>query len=281
MSTRCERVVSPSKGRTSYQVLGFDHPWVSQESFDAMGFGLSKSSKVSPAFRKGASDLSLDPVPPGGSGSARSELEVGVEKDLFEIDQEVLRGIPLHHALRWPRVWLKPNNYRHSHRSGELFKASVVVEALDTFLSHSWQTPGNRKYLLLLLKIGWGHGVLCWMLFTAIALVLRLQDQVDAPGMLSLRVAMTRWTSPLTYWLLVAGAFGQIVGLCLSTYVQLRRKMCFFDIACVHQGDPELLRRGISNIGGCLSVSKELWVLYHPAYFKSDRAFESSFEPCD
>ena len=240
-----------------------------------MGFGLSKSSKVSPHFQKGASDLSLDAVHPGGSGSARSELEVDVEKDLFEIDKEVLRGIPLHHALRWPRVWLKPNLYRHSDRSGELFKASMVVEELDTFLSHSWQSPGTRKYLLLLLKIGWMHGVLGWLVFTAIALLLRLHDHVDAPGMLSLRVAMTRWTSPLTYWLLVAGAFGQILGLGLSTYVQLRRKTCFFDIACVHQGDRELLRRGISNIGGCLSVSKELWVLYHPAYFKSAQAFES------
>ena len=80
-------------------------------------------------------------------------------------------------------------------------------------------------------------------------------------------------TSP---WVIVAGGLGAFLGLCLSVYVPLDKRPCFLDLACVHQGDRELQSRGIVNIGGCLSMSKELRVLYDPAYFQSCLAERAS-----
>ena len=42
--------------------------------------------------------------------------------------------------------------------------------------------------------------------------------------------------------------------------------MCFVDVACIHQADEDLMRRGIQSIGGFLSVSRELRILWSPVY---------------
>ena len=191
------------------------------------------------------------------------------------MDREVLRGIPLHHALRWPRAWIQPALFRQSHRSGQIYEASMVVEDFDQFLSHSWKTPGYQKLLAFLLQIGWPHGCLGWSIATAIVLLIRLMNLVETPWRMCFTIAGKEFMLQSNPCLLLAGALGQLLGLACSPYLQRKKTMCFLDIACVHQGDEELLRRGISNIGGCLSVSKELRVLYHPTYFKSSPELET------
>ena len=42
--------------------------------------------------------------------------------------------------------------------------------------------------------------------------------------------------------------------------------MCFVDVACIHQADYDLMRQGIQSIGGFLSVSRELRILWSPVY---------------
>ena len=116
---------------------------------------------------------------------------------------------------------------------------------------------------------GWLHGLLGWLLLTAATLCLRLNGLLDEPLQRTLSVGGVRYRCGSNFWLIIAGGAGVVVGFFLSLYFPLRRRLCFLDIACVHQGDEELLRRGISNIGGCLSVSHELQVLYHPTYFTS------------
>lgn len=230
------------------------------------------SRKIAPAPSE--SGFSFRPVNPDSSGSCATGP---VDKPLFHLDREVLRGIPLHHTLRWPRVWVQPGRYRRSHRSAWLYHASSLVEHLDVFLSHSWQTPGTQKLIALLLQTGWLHGLLGWLLFSAVALPLRLMGLVDQPFELTMTMAGSSFTASASYSLILAGGLGQAFGLLLSPYFQLRKRVCFLDIACVHQGDQELLQRGIGNIGGCLAVSEELRLLYHPSYFKSAPAGELSF----
>lgn len=143
------------------------------------------------------------------------------------------------------------------------------MESLDVFLSHSWQAPGKWKILGLVLQTGWPHGLLGWLLFTIASCVLRALDLVQAPVEVTIFIAQAQRPQVWSYFPLLAGSLGLVLGVALSPYLPSKRSTCFLDLACVHQGDPELLERGIRNIGGCLSVSSELHVLYHPAYFSS------------
>ena len=187
----------------------------------------------------------------------------------FEVDEEILRGVPLRWALRRPSLWVQPQLYRQTHRSAQLWSSSLPTKSLDVFISHSWQTPGSQKMLAFLLQLGWLHGLLGWSLATGLVLGLRLQGILDEPLQRTLVLAGVRYECGATYWLLIAGAAGLLLGFLFSLYLPVKNRFCFLDIACVHQGDQEMLRRGISNIGGCLAVSRELQVLYHPTYFTS------------
>ena len=84
-----------------------------------------------------------------------------------------------------------------------------------------------------------------------------------------MRIAGQVHAADTSHWLIVAGGLGALLGLCLSVYMPFDKRPCFLDLACVHQGNPELQSRGIVNIGVCLSMSRELRVLYDPAYFQS------------
>ena len=85
----------------------------------------------------------------------------------------------------------------------------------------------------------------------------------------SIRIADVEYDAPISPWVIIAGWFSMILGVCSSPYLSLRRQICFLDMTSIHQSDNELLQRGIYSIGGCLSVSKELRVLYSPPYFGS------------
>ena len=73
---------------------------------------------------------------------------------------------------------------------------------------------------------------------------------------------------PLGPWVLIFGSFGTVLGLLLSPYCPRCKPndMCFIDAACVHQTDPNLMKRGIHGIGGFLLVSKELRIIWSPIY---------------
>ena len=61
---------------------------------------------------------------------------------------------------------------------------------------------------------------------------------------------------------------GTIMGFISSPFLpQCRaRDMSFVDVACIHQADEALMRQGIRSIGGFLSVSPELRILWSPVY---------------
>ena len=142
------------------------------------------------------------------------------------------------------------------------------------------ERPAYGRFLALSMQNGWLHGLLGWLLLAALTLYLRLNAMLDEPLQRTLSVGGVEYEGGSNFWLVIAGGAGVLGGLFLSLYFPLRRHLCFLDIACVHQGDAELLRRGISNIGGCLSVSHELQVLYHPTYFTSCLAVKLLLSHC-
>ena len=82
-------------------------------------------------------------------------------------------------------------------------------------------------------------------------------------------LAGVEYAFPASPWVMIFGPICIILGVCASLLVPLRSQLCFLDMTSIHQSNPKLLERGIYGIGGFLSVSKELRVLYTPPYFTS------------
>lgn len=61
-------------------------------------------------------------------GSPFPMSEATVETHL-ELDLRLLRAIYLDQALRWPRIWLRPQEFRHSAKSARLWDTwSCIIE---------------------------------------------------------------------------------------------------------------------------------------------------------
>jgi len=70
-------------------------------------------------------------------------------------------------------------------------------------------------------------------------------------------------------WTVIFGGIFLFFGCGLSVLLPFGTHMCFLDVACIYQGQGEMFERGLYGLGGCLSVSKELRVLYSPPYLSS------------
>ncbi|CAE7303069.1 unnamed protein product [Symbiodinium natans] len=172
------------------------------------------------------------------------------------LDHDLLRGISLKSSLHdFGRLWRKsPLELPDDTARAALWKRSAKVERLDIFLSHTWHTPGSQKVRALLVQSGCYCFVLAWFLCAALCIVL----EVFAGRGLYQRDLSAR----------LGGFFGSILGLLASPYLpQLcGSKMCFLDVVCIHQADPDLMKRGIYGLGGFLTASSELRILWSPPY---------------
>eukprot|EP00438_Fugacium_kawagutii_P001703 Skav220824 [mRNA] locus=scaffold477:38574:39326:+ [translate_table: standard] len=187
----------------------------------------------------------------------------------MEIDFEITRGIPLHRALRHAELWTSPEEIRRKNRSAQVWNRSTRVSRFDIFLSHTWRTKGRWKILALTLQTGWLHALFCWFMALAIMLSLRGLDMISDPWKNNLFLGGQRSEVPMSPWTNITAELALMLGLVLSPYLPLKTDMCFLDVACIHQGRDELFERGIYSIGGCLSVTQELRILYTPEYLSS------------
>jgi len=217
------------------------------------------------AESNGSSSRQVPAVPAGSS--------FGIEKiekmNHLEVDQDILRGIALHHILREWQLWKSPEAVRQGNRAEKVWALSRKVAAIDTFISHSWRTKGRWKVLSLLMQSGWPHAFVGWFLGVAIALPLTATGVLDLPLEATINVAGTLQTVTFGPWTLIFGCVMMLVGFLASPFLPCQDRLCFLDVACIHQGDTELLERGIYGIGGFLSVSTELRVLYSRPYLSS------------
>ena len=143
-------------------------------------------------------------------------------------------------------------------------------QATMFFCSHTWRSvKGLQKVLALILQLGWLHGLIgSFVDMTAMCFLqeIKILPDPDSANYIVAGRTVPRKTNP---WVLVVTQVSLVVGLWSSTYLPCRRKMCFPGVACIHQGDQDLFERGIYGIGGCLSVTKELRILYSPDYLSS------------
>eukprot|EP00438_Fugacium_kawagutii_P016736 Skav205935 [mRNA] locus=scaffold2739:211186:212433:- [translate_table: standard] len=120
-----------------------------------------------------------------------------------------------------------------------------------------------------MLQTGWLHGMFGWTIALAVMLCLRGFEIISDPWKTLIFPGGQPWSIPLNPWTTVASELGLLIGIYFSPYLPFKTQTCFFDVACIHQGQSDMFERGIYGIGGCLAVAKELRVLYTSRYLSS------------
>ncbi|CAK9068328.1 unnamed protein product [Durusdinium trenchii] len=182
------------------------------------------------------------------------------------VDTEILRSVSLRRTLHWlGEMWSK-NPAELSISQGEaLWSQSHPALKYDIFLSHTWQTSGTQKFLALSLQSGWSVAIAFWLLGVSTSVVLCLCKVLPTwPVMV-----LPNFDAPTTVWTNLLGLIFLTVGFLIAPYLPRCRSVadaCFLDVACVNQSDRELMERAVYGLGGFLSVSDELRVLWSPPY---------------
>lgn len=184
----------------------------------------------------------------------------------FKIDRSLLRGIPLRESLRsCGSLWVtSPVELQDADRAG-LWKKSRNVESLDTFLSHTWQTSGWRKFLALLMQSGTAWFLTGWVIGATLGAVLDIMDILPPTA----SYECMDGNCQRGIWIRCFGFFGSAIGLLASPYAPsffAGTQMCFLDVVSINQVDPDLMDRGIYGLGGFLAASSELRILWSPPY---------------
>lgn len=192
------------------------------------------------------------------------------EMSHMKSDYEIMRGIPLHRALQHSELWTSPDEIQRRNRSSGVWALSARVSSYDMFLSHTWKTKGRWKVLALMMQTGWPHALLAWVVGLTAMLFLRAFDIVSGPwGHCSIWIDGKPVPVVLGPWIIISSGAFLVAGLLSSPYLPLKTQVCFLDVACIHQGRDDLFERGLYTIGGCLTATKELRVLYSAEYLSS------------
>ncbi|CAE7214368.1 unnamed protein product [Symbiodinium necroappetens] len=187
------------------------------------------------------------------------------DRDLMQLNEELVRGVPLRQTLQsWGGLWrLKPVEMDPVQQA-RIYEFSRQVSRLDKFLSHAWHTPGWRKFLSLLVQSGSPFMLACWTIGTGLAFALCMLDVL--PLFYTTRTWSQQQDMAVGCWVTLAGLVSGIGSLLVSPYLPRNGPTCFLDLVCVHQTDEALMKQGIYNIGGVLSVSANLHVLWSAPY---------------
>ena len=188
----------------------------------------------------------------------------------LEVDADIARGLSLQKSLRTGgRLWLTCPADLDKKAREELWNRSHPVKHFDLFLSHTWMTPGKWKLLSLLLQSGSHKTLFFWLVGVSLAAALSILDLVPLPWVISSFSFGFDRPMPVGPWILLASFVATTLGLFASPYFprpSRQRDMCFLDLASIHQADAQLMERGIYGIGGFLSISSELRVLWSAPY---------------
>ena len=182
-------------------------------------------------------------------------------------DDEIARAVPLAHTLRWVGyLWRLNPNKMSQDQLLKLWQYSKKASSFDAFVSHAWSTPGYQKLISLLLRFYWHYAVVAAI---AASLVIMFMYRLDI-------LPMTLWfvsqdalfprTIPCGPWGALFVFVVSISALLCAPLLPCPAFDIFYDVTCIHQTDPEMRERGMYGIGGYLTASKELRVLWSLPY---------------
>ena len=195
-----------------------------------------------------------------------SRLEQGGQ---LVVDSAVLRSVSLSSTLRrfgW--LWRLRPNKMNEQQLLNLFGKSKKSEELDIFFSHTWWTPGYRKYLSVLLSTFWHVALPAWLLSVVVLSLLYQVDVLPMPFVFWLSWADYQGQTAVAPWTLLVSSVVLHCSLHSAPLWAslLANSSCFYDAACIQQVDPAQRERGIYGIGGFLAVTKEMRILWSPPY---------------
>jgi len=199
-----------------------------------------------------------------------SQTLTEAKRNVLDCDMDLLRGIRLQTTLRrGGYLWrCKPHKLTGLERM-QFYRAGAPTKSIDIFFSHTWKTPGKWKALSLFVQGNWLSVVIAWVLTVFGAFWLCVFDLLPMPFFYEVNALGFKAQCPLGFWMLVLGMVASLLTPLASAYIPSHISMspvCFVDVACIHQADPKLMARGIYGIGGILSVSEELRVLWSDPY---------------
>ncbi|CAJ1405675.1 unnamed protein product [Effrenium voratum] len=181
----------------------------------------------------------------------RGQLRLETKQQL-DLDAELARGIPLHHALRTGRLWrLSPIDMALQERD-RLWHLSSPVKKYDLFLSHTWQSSGTQKYLALLLQFACPLVFGAWAVAAALAFGLGVMDMLPSPFQAKYLFANSGVSEPvpLGCWILLSNLVSLCTFFAWPYLPQPTSKRCFLDAVSINQVDQQLMQRGVYGIGG-------------------------------
>ena len=185
----------------------------------------------------------------------------------LEIDMEILRGADLRRTLfHCGKIWLKPPGHLNLRDRAALWTYSTPVQGFDTFLSHTWLTPGRLKALSLTLQRGWPVPLIFFVAATVLAMALCMYDIMPMPWTNTTTITGHLQEYPFGPWILLCGFLALLLGIVLAPYFPTYSETVFVDVFSIHQTDAELMERGIYGLAGCLRMSKQMQVLWSPPY---------------
>ncbi|GMI25434.1 hypothetical protein TrRE_jg12983, partial [Triparma retinervis] len=183
---------------------------------------------------------------------------------------DIRRGVPFSRAIaNFGRVFrVHPNTLDHAAKTA-LYESSVPADFLDVFVSHSWSSPGYQKYISLLVcecgkpaivaAVVSGLGVLLLQKFVAKLPFMVVEGAFDP--IFEVYQESQPWEFLTSF---IAGLF---VLLFYPLFPCVSTKFFFIDCMVIHQTDVELKMRGIKSLGGFVTISKYLYVMWDADYF--------------
>lgn len=196
-----------------------------------------------------------------------------VLEPVVEIAPNLLRAIEMHRALRRCGVLFRRSPLdMHLDEKSQLFNFSKPVEIMDSFISHTWATPGWQKYIVLTIRTNGAFGTLAGLLSLIVLVSLKLCNVYPAPSN-STTVSVQGWTGevpnsvPLCLFCAPAMALSATFGRNLLPSAMRSRRTAFLDVTCIHQCDQHMMKQGIYGLAAFLKASRELLILWSPPYF--------------
>eukprot|EP00439_Symbiodinium_sp_Y106_P072143 s901_g13.t1 len=180
-------------------------------------------------------------------------------------DPSLLRATTLVHILAGWGKHLKTIGGGPPEYSNKIFSKSQPTEEIDYFVSHCWRDTRLPKLLALWIHSNIG-GAICMSLVVSIALALLVSQKVIPSAPSGLGVRATRGLP----WCLFFGSLTFVVSLVNWHHLRAAcgfRRTYFMDKFCVHQGDPDLKRRGVASFAAFIGKSQRMLLLWSPQYF--------------
>ena len=147
---------------------------------------------------------------------------------------EIIRGIPVHRALRGCGGALRGRDL------ARLYRHCRMTVCIDEFWSHSWHTSAWMKFCTMWFVNRSTMAALCGTLGATVGLTLRLCELLpkfqESPGFFQ------------SQWCVIFGCVGHYLALLLWR----PQRLVFLDVACIDQDDEMLKGEALISMGAIL-----------------------------